>query len=129
MDKMISVRGVRKSYGDLEVLKGVDLEIAPHEVACIVGPSGAGKTTLLHIIGTLSLPDSGSVEIDGVGIDTLGDKALSAFRNRRVGFVFQFHHLLPEFTALENVCIPGYIAGTKCCRENQNTHFRFNNFF
>lgn len=108
---MICVRGVHKSYGELEVLKGVDLDIAPHEVACIVGPSGAGKTTLLHIIGTLASADSGSVEIDSVRVDGLGDQALCAFRNRRIGFVFQFHHLLPEFTALENVCIPGYIAG------------------
>ncbi len=108
---MIRARGIHKSYGELEVLRGVDLDIKAHEVACIVGASGAGKTTLLHVLGTLSLPDAGSVEIDSTPLSTLRDKALSAFRNRKIGFVFQFHHLLPEFTALENVCIPGYIAG------------------
>lgn len=108
---MIEVRGVRKSYGKLEVLKGISLDVAPCEVVSIVGASGAGKTTLLQIIGTLSLPDSGSVLIDGTAVEKLGDRKLSEFRNNRIGFVFQFHHLLPEFTAFENVCIPGYIGG------------------
>lgn len=108
---MIEVRGVRKSYGELEVLKGVSLNVAQGEVVSIVGASGAGKTTLLQIIGTLSRPDSGTVMIDGVHAEKLGDKELSRFRNDKIGFVFQFHHLLPEFTAFENVCIPGYIGG------------------
>ena len=111
MKNMIDVRGIRKNFGALEVLKGIDLTVAPAEVVSIVGPSGAGKTTLLQIIGTLSRPDAGMVVIDGERIDRLGDTALSAFRNRKIGFVFQFHHLLPEFSAFENVCIPGYIAG------------------
>ncbi|MBR4996166.1 MAG: ABC transporter ATP-binding protein [Alistipes sp.] len=107
---MIKAQDIHKSFGALEVLKGVSLHITPSEVVSIVGPSGAGKTTLLQILGTLSTPDSGSLEIDGKRIDTLGDDALSDFRNRRIGFVFQFHHLLPEFTALENVMIPALIA-------------------
>lgn len=111
MKPMIEVRGVRKSYGELEVLKGVSLDVAQGEVVSIVGASGAGKTTLLQIIGTLSRPDSGTVMIDGVHAEKLGDKELSRFRNHKIGFVFQFHHLLPEFTAFENVCIPGYIGG------------------
>jgi len=108
---MIDVRGIRKSFGALEVLKGIDMTVAPAEVVSIVGPSGAGKTTLLQIIGTLSRPDAGMVTIAGERADRLGDTALSAFRNRKIGFVFQFHHLLPEFSAFENTCIPGYIAG------------------
>ena len=92
------------------MLRGVSLEVAPHEVVSVVGASGAGKTTLLQIIGTLSRPDSGRVEIDGADPFALGDRALSQFRNERIGFVFQFHHLLPEFSAFENVCIPGYIG-------------------
>lgn len=107
---MIKVTDIRKRYGVLEVLKGVSLEIAPGEVVSIVGASGAGKTTLLQIMGTLSRPDAGQVEIDGRDVFALGDKALSAFRNERIGFVFQFHHLLPEFSAFENVCIPGLIG-------------------
>ncbi|MDR2885308.1 MAG: ABC transporter ATP-binding protein [Rikenellaceae bacterium] len=108
---MIQVKDIHKSFGELEVLRGVNLHVAPHEVVCIVGASGAGKTTLLHVVGTLSRPDKGEVVIDGTRVSALGDAALSRFRNTRIGFVFQFHHLLPEFTALENVCIPGYIAG------------------
>lgn len=108
---MIEVRDLTKSYGEVRVLRGVSLEVSQGEVVSIVGPSGAGKTTLLQIVGTLSLPDSGSVVIDGVAVEKLGDRELSRFRNERVGFVFQFHHLLPEFTAFENVCIPGYIGG------------------
>lgn len=107
---MIKVRDIHKSFGNLEVLKGVSLDVAPREVVAIVGASGAGKTTLLQIIGTLSRPNSGRVEIDGKDAFALGDKALSKFRNERIGFVFQFHHLLPEFTAFENVCIPGLIG-------------------
>lgn len=107
---MIEVRNIRKSFGSLEVLKGIDLDIRKGEVVSIVGPSGAGKTTLLQIMGTLDKPDSGSVVFDGVPVERLGRKELSEFRNRRVGFVFQFHQLLPEFTALENVMIPAFIA-------------------
>ncbi len=107
---MISARNLRKRFGDLEVLRGISLDVAAGEVVSVVGASGAGKTTLLQILGTLSRPDEGSVEIDGVNPFALGDKALSAFRNRQIGFVFQFHHLLPEFTAFENVCISGLIG-------------------
>lgn len=107
---MIRVSDIHKSFGSLEVLRGVSLEVAPREVVSVVGASGAGKTTLLQIIGTLSRPDSGRVEIDGADPFVLGDRALSQFRNERIGFVFQFHHLLPEFSAFENVCIPGYIG-------------------
>lgn len=107
---MIKVTDIRKRFGELEVLKGVTLDVADGEVVSIVGASGAGKTTLLQIIGTLSRPDAGRVEIGGEDVFSLGDKALSRFRNRRIGFVFQFHHLLPEFTALENVCIPALIG-------------------
>lgn len=107
---MIKANDIRKSFGTLEVLKGVSLSVKPSEVVSIVGPSGAGKTTLLQILGTLSKPDSGSLFIDGKQIDSLNDNALSYFRNRQIGFVFQFHHLLPEFTALENVMIPALIA-------------------
>ncbi len=108
---MISVKNIRKSFGTLEVLKGIDLFIEKGEIVSIVGPSGAGKTTLLQIIGTLSRQDSGTIEIDGSEIQNLNDRKLSKFRNQNIGFVFQFHHLLPEFTALENVCIPAYIGG------------------
>ncbi len=107
---MIKAENIRKSFGTLEVLKGVSLEVKPSEVVSIVGQSGAGKTTLLQILGTLSAMDSGKLSIDGVQVGTLGDNELSDFRNRRIGFVFQFHHLLPEFTALENVMIPALIA-------------------
>ena len=107
---MIRVTDIHKSFGTLEVLKGVSLEVAAGEVVSIVGASGAGKTTLLQIIGTLSRPDGGRVEIDGRDVSALGDRALSQFRNERIGFVFQFHHLLAEFTAFENVCIPGLIG-------------------
>lgn len=108
---MIKVRELYKSFGDVEVLRGVSLDVARGEVVSIVGPSGAGKTTLLQIIGTLNRADRGSVHIDGVDIATLGDRELSHFRNRRIGFVFQFHHLLQEFSALENVMLPGLIGG------------------
>ena len=107
---MIKAENIHKSYGTLEVLKGVSLEVKAHEVVSIVGQSGAGKTTLLQILGTLSAMDSGSLLIDNEDVTTLKDNQLSDFRNRRIGFVFQFHHLLPEFTALENVMIPALIA-------------------
>lgn len=108
---MIKTTGITKSYGDLKVLKGIDIGIQDREVVSIVGASGAGKTTLLQIIGTLDKPDSGTVTFDGTDTSRLKGKALSSFRNTHIGFVFQFHQLLPEFTALENVCIPAYIAG------------------
>ena len=107
---MIRITDIHKSFGTLEVLRGVSLEVAPREVVSIVGASGAGKTTLLQIIGTLSRPDAGRVEIDGTDVFSLDDKTLSRFRNKRIGFVFQFHNLLAEFTAFENVCIPGLIG-------------------
>ena len=108
---MIHLTTIEKSFGSLEVLKGIDLEINKGEVVSIVGPSGAGKTTLLQIMGTLDRPDSGKVIVDGVDVSTLSQKKLSDFRNQHVGFVFQFHQLLPEFTALENIMIPAFIAG------------------
>ena len=108
---MIRTKEIRKSFGTLEVLKGIDLLVERGEVVSIVGPSGAGKTTLLQILGTLSRPSSGEIEIDGEAVHALSDRQLSRFRNTKIGFVFQFHHLLPEFTALENVCIPGYRGG------------------
>ncbi|SFE97827.1 ABC transporter ATP-binding protein [Sunxiuqinia elliptica] len=107
---MIQVQNITKSFGKLQVLKGIDLHIPQGKLYSIVGPSGAGKTTLLQIMGTLSNPDSGHVEIRGEKLSKLGEKKLAAFRNREIGFVFQFHYLLPEFTALENVCIPAFIA-------------------
>lgn len=108
---MITLRNITKSFGTLQVLKGIDLHIDKGEVVSIVGPSGAGKTTLLQIMGTLDSPDTGSVVVDGTEVTRLKDRELAKFRNRHLGFVFQFHQLLPEFTALENVCIPAYIAG------------------
>ena len=108
---MIDIKGITKSFGSLQVLKGIDLHIKKGEIVSIVGPSGAGKTTLLQIIGTLDKPNSGSITIDGVDVSTLSTKKLSDFRNKHIGFVFQFHQLLPEFTALENIMIPAYIAG------------------
>lgn len=108
---MIDLKNIRKSFGSLEVLKGIDLHIDKGEVVSIVGPSGAGKTTLLQIMGTLDRPDSGSVVVDSVDVSSLKQKKLSDFRNLHVGFVFQFHQLLPEFTAIENIMIPAFIAG------------------
>ena len=108
---MIKTTGITKSYGDLKVLKGIDIEIRDKEVIAIVGASGAGKTTLLQIIGTLDKPDRGTIHYDGTDISLMKGRSLASFRNSNIGFVFQFHQLLPEFTALENVCIPAYIAG------------------
>ncbi len=108
---MIEVKEIEKSYGSLKVLKKVSLTIENSKVVTIVGPSGAGKSTLLHIIGTLDKPDGGEVVIDGVNLNSLSDDKLAEFRNRHIGFVYQFHHLLPEFTALENVAMPALIAG------------------
>ena len=108
---MIDIKNITKSFGSLQVLKGIDLHINRGEVVSIVGPSGAGKTTLLQIIGTLDRPDSGSVFVDDIDVTNLSQKRLSDFRNKHIGFVFQFHQLLPEFTAIENVMIPAYIAG------------------
>lgn len=108
---MLSGKNIYKRYGSLEVLRGVDLEIKKGEVVSIVGPSGCGKSTLLHILGTLDKPDQGQIIINNIALDQLNGNKLANFRNKHIGFVFQFHHLLPEFTALENVCIPGWLAG------------------
>ncbi len=108
---MIEIRNVEKSYGTLHVLKQINLTIENSKVVTIVGPSGAGKSTLLHLIGTLDRPDSGEVVIDGTSLRSLNDNQLSEFRNQHIGFVYQFHHLLPEFTAVENVALPAMIAG------------------
>jgi lipoprotein-releasing system ATP-binding protein len=110
---MLTATNIIKNYGPLPVLRGVDVHITKGEIISIVGSSGAGKSTLLHILGTLDKADKGSVSLEGQRIEALSGKKLSAFRNKNIGFVFQFHHLLPEFTALENVCIPGWIAGSK----------------
>jgi lipoprotein-releasing system ATP-binding protein len=120
MASIIEARGIQKSFGALNVLKGIDFTTEKSEVVAIMGASGAGKSTLLQILGTLSTPDAGSLNIDGTDVLHLGSKELSAFRNRRIGFVFQFHHLLPEFTAMENVMIPAFIAhrSDKDAREN-----------
>ena len=107
---MIKAKDIYKSYGNLQVLKGINLEIQKGEIVSIVGASGAGKSTLLHILGTLDKADRGIVEINGIAVNQLSEKKLSEFRNKKIGFVFQFHHLLPEFTALENICIPAFIA-------------------
>ena len=108
---MIQANGITKSFGKLQVLKGIDLHIGKQEIVSIVGASGAGKSTLLHILGTLDKADHGTLGIDGTEVSKLGDTALANFRNQEIGFVFQFHHLLPEFTAIENICIPAYIGG------------------
>jgi lipoprotein-releasing system ATP-binding protein len=124
---MIEIKGIKKSFGSLEVLKGIDLTINKGEIVSIVGPSGAGKTTLLQIIGTLDRPDAGTVHIDGIDATRLSQKKLSDFRNRHIGFVFQFHQLLPEFTALENIMIPAFIAGmsTKAARQRAKELLEF----
>ena len=109
---MLTATGIHKSYGQLQILKGVDIEVKQREIVTIVGASGAGKSTLLNILGTLDQPDSGKLFINNVELSKLNNKRLSDFRNRQIGFIFQFHHLLAEFNALENVCIPAFIAGT-----------------
>ena len=110
---MLTAKGIEKYYGDLRVLKGVDVDIAKGEIVSIVGPSGSGKSTLLHILGTLDEPAKGEIFLQDRKIHALKGRPLAAFRNKHIGFVFQFHHLLPEFSALENVCIPGWIAGRR----------------
>lgn len=107
---MLKATGIRKAYGNLPILKGVDFEVAKGEIVSIIGASGAGKSTLLHILGTLDKPDEGTVELNGTKLAQLSGEPMSIFRNQNIGFVFQFHHLLPEFTALENICIPAFIA-------------------
>jgi len=116
---MITAKNIHKSFGDLKVLKGINIDIQQGEIVAIVGSSGAGKTTLLQILGTLSQPDEGIISINGIELHDLKEKPLAHFRNRNIGFVFQFHHLLPEFTALENVCIPAFIA-KKTKKETEN---------
>jgi lipoprotein-releasing system ATP-binding protein len=108
---MLEAKNIHKKYSDVEVLKGVDIKISKGEIVSIIGASGAGKSTLLHILGTLDKPDSGSISLNDIEVEKLSGKSLAKFRNDHIGFVFQFHHLLPEFTALENVCIPGWIGG------------------
>lgn len=124
---MIDIKGIRKSFGSLQVLKGIDLHIDKGEVVSIVGASGAGKTTLLQIIGTLERADEGQVVIDGIDVGKLSSKKLSEFRNKNIGFVFQFHQLLPEFTAIENIMIPAFIAGksTKEARQRATELLEF----
>ena len=124
---MIKTQGIQKSFGSLQVLKGIDLTIDRGEVVSIVGPSGAGKTTLLQIIGTLDRPDTGSVHVDSIDVTALSQRKLADFRNRHIGFVFQFHQLLPEFTAIENIMIPADIAGTsrKAARQRAEELLRF----
>lgn len=107
---MLKATGIKKSYGTLPILKGVDFEVTKGEIVSIIGASGAGKSTLLHILGSLDQPDEGFISLNGVGVNKLSGELLSVFRNQNIGFVFQFHHLLPEFTALENICIPAFIA-------------------
>lgn len=111
LNNMLIAEGIHKSFGQLKVLKGIDIHVVDKEIVSIVGSSGAGKSTLLHILGTLDNPDSGNVLYDNQPVTNMDDNTLAAFRNKTIGFVFQFHHLLPEFTALENVCIPAFIAG------------------
>jgi lipoprotein-releasing system ATP-binding protein len=108
---MLSAKGVEKKYGSMSILKGVDIDIQSGEIVSIIGASGAGKSTLLHILGSLDKPDAGTITLNNQRIDLLKGKQLAAFRNNHIGFIFQFHHLLPEFSAIENVCIPGWIGG------------------
>lgn len=116
---MLKATGIKKSYGNLPILKGVNFEVEQGEIVSIIGPSGAGKSTLLHILGTLDQPDEGLVEIHGTAVNRLKSAALNVFRNENIGFVFQFHHLLPEFSAVENICIPAFI-GKKNKKESEN---------
>jgi lipoprotein-releasing system ATP-binding protein len=110
---LIEGKNLYKRYGSVEVLRGLSIQVNQGELACIIGPSGCGKSTLMHVLGTLDVPDQGTVEMQGTNLLTLKGKKLAQFRNQHIGFVFQFHHLLPEFSALENVCIPGWLAGRK----------------
>lgn len=119
---MLIATDIHKSYGPLEVLKGVDIRIEKGEIVSIAGSSGAGKSTLLHILGTLDLPDKGEIVIDNVKVSNLRGKKLAAFRNEHIGFVFQFHHLLPEFSAVENICIPAWIAGKRTKTVEKRAH-------
>ena len=117
---MLEAKNIHKKYSDVEVLKGVDIKISKGEIVSIIGASGAGKSTLLHILGTLDKPDSGSISLNNIEVEKLSGKSLAKFRNDHIGFVFQFHHLLPEFSALENVCIPGWVGGkNKSITENR----------
>ncbi len=120
---MISANQLNKKYGDLPILKNVSLQINKGEVAVIVGPSGAGKSTLLHLLGTLDRPDSGTITINNQDINKFNDKELSYFRNTQIGFVFQFHHLLNEFTAFENICLPGYLNNSNTKQIHERAHF------
>jgi len=126
MEPIIDINNIHKSFGSLHVLKGISLQIMKGEIVSIVGSSGAGKTTLLQIIGTLDKPDEGNIIIENVNIGTLNDKKLSDFRNKQIGFVFQFHHLLPEFNALENVCIPALIAKTPKRKAEEKAKYLLN---
>lgn len=119
---MLEAKLITKSFGNLQVLKGVSLVVKEHEIVSVVGASGAGKTTLLQILGSLVQPNSGTVTIHGKDLFAMREKELSRFRNKQIGFVFQFHHLLPEFSAFENVCIPGYIAGTRKSDVEKRAH-------
>jgi lipoprotein-releasing system ATP-binding protein len=119
---MLTAKNIQKYYGPLWVLKGVDLEVKKGEIVSIAGPSGSGKSTLLHILGTLDTPDKGEIYLENRALHGLKGRLLAAFRNTHIGFVFQFHHLLPEFTAIENVCIPGWIAGRKKTEVSQEAH-------
>jgi lipoprotein-releasing system ATP-binding protein len=119
---MLEANGLKKKYGKLDVLKGVDLSVQKGEVVSITGASGAGKSTVLHLLGTLDKPDSGSIRLNGHSVEQLKGKALAQFRNRSIGFIFQFHHLLPEFSALENVCIPGWISGQSSSKLQARAH-------
>lgn len=123
---MLSAKNIVKKYENLDVLKGVDVHINKGEMISIIGASGAGKSTLLHILGTLDKPDSGEIFIDNVPVHSLSGKSLADFRNHNIGFVFQFHHLLPEFSAIENVCIPGWIAGRKNSELNDEARILLN---
>jgi lipoprotein-releasing system ATP-binding protein len=114
---LLTARGIIRSYGSLQVLKGIDIDVQKGEIVAIVGASGAGKSTLLHIIGTLDKPDQGTVILEGIDLSKLNDKSLAQFRNEKIGFIFQFHNLLAEFTALENVCMPGFIGGRESEKE------------
>lgn len=120
---MLTARNVTKNYSNLPILKGVDITVSKGEIVTIVGSSGAGKSTLLHILGTLDTPTAGEVWLNDVNLTALKGNTLADFRNRHIGFIFQFHHLLPEFTALENVCIPGYIAGARKSQVKQKAVF------